>query len=297
MLLRPPYLKPGNTVTILSTARKVTVEEIQPAVKILEGWGLHVLLGKTIGLADNQYAGSDKQRLDDFQEAVNNPEVSAIICARGGYGTVRIADDIDWTGMLANPKWLTGFSDITYLHVHLNNTLGVQTLHSTVPALFSRNTPEAIDSIRQQLFGEEPVVEIAANTLNRQGYAKGVLIGGNLSILYSITGTRSGFNTAGKILFIEDIDERLYHLDRMMINLKRSGKLHDLAGLIVGGLTDMTDNVVPFGKTAEEIVAEHISGFDYPVCFDFPAGHIANNRAIILGRVTEMEVGAKVVVK
>ena len=297
MLLRPSYLKTGDTVTILSTARKVTVEDMAPAVKIIESWGLKVRLGRTIGLSDHQYAGNDKERLEDFQQAIDNPEVRAIICARGGYGTVRIVDDIDWTGLLAHPKWITGFSDMTYIHVHLNQTLGVQTLHSTVPALFHKNTPEAIESIRQHLFGEEVIYDLPVHPLNRLGEAKGVLIGGNLSILYSITGTRSGFNTAGKELFIEDVDERLYHLDRMMINLKRSGKLHDLAGLIVGGMTDMTDNAVPFGKTAEEIITEHVSGHNYPVCFGFPAGHIADNRAIVLGKVTKMKVGDTVTVR
>ena len=297
MLLRPPYLKTGDTVTILSTARKVTVEDMAPAMKIIESWGLKVRLGRTIGLSDHQYAGNDKERLEDFQQAIDNPEVRAIICARGGYGTVRIVDDIDWTGLLAHPKWITGFSDMTYIHVHLNQTLGVQTLHSTVPALFHKNTPEAIESIRQHLFGEEVIYDLPVHPLNRLGEAKGVLIGGNLSILYSITGTRSGFNTAGKILFIEDVDERLYHLDRMMINLKRSGKLQDLAGLIVGGMTDMTDNAVPFGKTAEEIITEHVSGHNYPVCFGFPAGHIADNRAIVLGKVTKMKVGDTVTVR
>ena len=297
MLLRPPYLRPGDTIVILSTARKVTIEDMEPAVKIFESWGLKVRLGKTIGLSDHQYAGTDAERLEDFQAAINDQEIKAIICARGGYGTVRIADDIDWTGMLSHPKWLAGFSDITYLHVHLNQTLGVQTLHSTVPTFFPKNTPEAIDSIRQQLFGEELIYDLPPHPLNRRGEAKGVLIGGNLSILYSITGTKSGFNTAGKILFIEDIDERLYHIDRMMINLKRSGKLHDLAGLIVGGMTDISDNLIPFGKTVEEIIMEHVSGFDYPVCFNFPAGHIPDNRAIVLGKVTKMIVGDTITVR
>ena len=297
MLLRPPYLKTGDTIVILCPARKVTLEDMAPAVSIFESWGLKVRLGKTIGLSDNQYGGTDRERLEDFQQAIDDPEVRAVIAARGGYGTVRIADDIDWTGMLSHPKWIVGFSDITYLHVHLNQTLGVQTLHSSVPAFFSKNTPEAIDSIRQHLFGEEVIDDIPPHPLNRHGEAKGVLIGGNLSILYSITGTRSGFNTAGKILFIEDVDEKLYHIDRMMINLKRSGKLNDLAGLIVGGLTDISDNAVPFGKTAEEIIMEHVAGFGYPVCFNFPAGHIADNRAVVLGKVTKMKVGETVTVR
>jgi muramoyltetrapeptide carboxypeptidase len=296
MLLRPPYLKAGDTVIILSTARKITIEELTPAIQLIEGWGLTVKLGSTIGLADNQFAGTDAERQADLQAAIDDPSIKAVICARGGYGTVRMMDNLDWTGFLQSPKWIVGFSDVTYLHIHLNQTIGVQTIHSSVPALFHRNTPEAIDTIRQQLFGEPVSYDIAAQPLNRTGEAKGVLIGGNLSILYSITGTKSGFNTGGKILFIEDIDEYLYHIDRMMMNLKRSGKLHELAGLIVGGMTDMNDNAIPFGKNAEEIIAEHVAEYNYPVCFGFPAGHIADNRALVLGKVMELTVtkdGAK----
>jgi muramoyltetrapeptide carboxypeptidase len=290
MLLRPPYLQKGDTVIILSTARKITIGELTSSIQLFESWGLKVKLGKTIGLGDHQFAGTDAEREADLQAAVSDPEIKAIICARGGYGTVRMMDNIDWTGLLSHPKWIVGFSDVTYLHIHLNQTLGVQTIHSSVPALFHRNTAEAIDSVRKQLFGEVVSFDVPAHSLNRQGSAKGVLIGGNLSILYSITGTKSGFNTAGKILFIEDIDEYLYHVDRMMMNLKRSGKLNGLAGLIVGGMTDMKDNAIPFGKSAEEIIAEHVAEFDYPVCFGFPAGHIADNNALVMGKVTEMKV-------
>lgn len=291
MLLRPPYLRAGDTIVILSTARKVTIEEITPAIQFFESWGLKVRLGKTIGLVHNQFAGTDAEREADLQAAVSDPEVRAIMCARGGYGTVRMMDNIDWTGLLSHPKWFCGFSDMTYIHVHLNQTLGVQTMHSTVPVFFPKNTPGAIETLRKQLFGEEVVFNFPAQPLDRTGTAKGTLIGGNLSILYSITGTKSGFNPAGKILYLEDIDEYLYHVDRMMMNLKRSGKLHDLAGLIVGGMTDMKDNAIPFGKNAEEIIAEHVAEFGYPVCFGFPAGHIADNNTIVLGKVTRMEVG------
>ena len=292
MLLRPPYLKKGDTVILLSTARKITLEELAPAIRLIEGWGLKIRLGATIGLADNQYAGTDAQREADLQAAVSDPDVRAILCARGGYGTVRMMDNIDWTGLLSHPKWFCGFSDMTYIHVHLNQTLGVQTIHSTVPVFFPKNTAGAIESLRKQLFGEEVTFQAPPHPLNRTGSAKGTLIGGNLSILYSITGTKSGFNTAGKILFLEDIDEYRYHIDRMMMNLKRSGKLNALAGLIVGGMTDMKDNAIPFGKEAAEIIAEHVAEFSYPVCFDFPAGHIPDNNAIVLGKVTTMIVDA-----
>ncbi|MCW3126432.1 MAG: LD-carboxypeptidase [Bacteroidetes bacterium] len=290
MLLRPPYLQKGDTIIILSTARKITHEELAFSIQVFESWGLKVKIGKTIGLADHQFAGTDAERLSDFQQAINDPEVKAIICARGGYGTVRMMDDIDWTGMLEHPKWFAGFSDMTYIHIHLNQTLGVQTLHSSVPVFFPKNTSEAIESFRKQLFGEPVQFTVPPHPLNRAGTAKGVTIGGNLSILYSITGTKSGFNTGGKILFLEDIDEYLYHVDRMMINLKRSGKLNDLAGLIVGGMTDMRDSTIPFGKNAEEIILEHVAEFNYPVCFGFPAGHIADNNTLVLGKVTHMKI-------
>lgn len=291
MLLRPPHIKPGDKVVILSTARFAGHDDVAPAAALLESWGLQVVLGKTIGLQQNQYAGTDEERLEDFQSALDDPLVRAIICARGGYGTVRILDRIDWTGMLSHPKWVTGFSDMTYLHIHINQSLGIQSLHSTVPALFHRNSSAAIESFREQLFGLASPFEWQGHNLDRQGNANGSLIGGNLSILYSITGTKSGFNTAGKILFIEDVDERLYHIDRMMINLKRSGKLSGLAGLLVGGLTEISDNAVPFGKTAEEIIAEHTDEFAYPVCFGFPAGHLPDNRAFVLGSQVNLTVG------
>jgi muramoyltetrapeptide carboxypeptidase len=291
MLLRPPYLQKGDSVVIIATARSVMPSELDQAIEIFKSWGLHVRLGKTIGLADHRYGGTDAERREDFQTAINDPEIKAIFCARGGYGTVRIIDDIDWTGLLTHPKWIVGFSDATYIHIHLNQTLGVQTLHAAVPAFFHENTPEAIDSIRLQLTGETVLYDLPPHPFNRNGSARGSLIGGNLSILYSITGTKSGFNTSGKILFIEDIGEQLYHIDRMMMNLKRSAKLQDLAGLIVGGMTDMKDDEKhPFGKTAEAIVAEHVANFDYPVCFGFPAGHIPDNRALVMGKMTEINV-------
>ncbi len=290
MLLQPPNLQKGDAVIILSTARKISVDEIQTAIKTFTEWGLEVILGKTIGQEQNQYAGSDELRKNDFQFALDTPKIKAIICAKGGYGTVRILDELDFTAFLKHPKWIVGFSDITYLHTHINHQLGVQTLHAAMPSTFEKNTTEAIESLRTSLFGEKINFEISAHSLNRKGKAEGILLGGNLSILYSITGTKSGFNTAGKILFLEDLDEYLYHVDRMMMNLKRSGKLENLAGLVVGGMTEMNDNAVPFGKNAEEIIMEHVAEYNYPVCFGFPAGHIADNQALIMGRKMKLEV-------
>ena len=291
MLLRPPFLKKGDSVYILSTARKITLQEITPAIQTFEQWGLKVVVGDTIGLEDHQYAGTDAQRLADFQKAIDSPDINAIICARGGYGTVRMMDDINYDEFMKSPKWVVGFSDVTYLHTHISNNIGIQCIHSIMPVQFPKSTPEAIETLRRELFGEANDYVVAPHELNRVGNAEGILIGGNLSILYSITGTRSGINTFGKILFIEDIDEYCYHIDRMMINLKRSGKLQNLAGVIVGAFSEIKDNAIPFGKNAYQIIAEHLEKFDYPVCYNFPGGHLADNRAIGIGKTYKLNVG------
>ena len=290
MLLRPPSLQKGDSVYILSTARKITIEELQPAIQALESWGLKVVLGKTIGKEFRQFAGTDAERKEDFQLALNDKNIKAIICARGGYGTVRMMDDLVYDEFMKHPKWVVGFSDVTYLHTDISNNIGTQTLHGVMPFSFLKATPEAIETLRKELFGIKNEYEIAPHELNSVGNAQGILIGGNLSILYSITGTRSGINTAGKILFLEDLDEYLYHIDRMMMNLKRSGKLKDLAGLVVGSFTEMKDNKVAFGCTAYDIIAEHVAEFNYPVCFNFPAGHIEDNRALVIGRTYTLQV-------
>ena len=292
MLLRPPLLKKGDTVCILSTARKITIEEITPAIGIFESWGLKVVVGDTIGKQDHQYAGTDAERLQDFQQALDNPHIKAIICARGGYGTVRMMDEINYDEFMKHPKWVVGFSDVTYLHTHISNIIGVQCIHSIMPVQIPKSTPMAIETLRNELFEGRNNYTIEAHGLNRLGEAKGALIGGNLSILYSITGTRSGINSFGKILFIEDIDEYCYHIDRMMINLKRSGKLENLAGVVVGAFSEIKDNAIPFGKSAYEIIAEHVSQYQYPVCFNFPAGHIADNRALAIGKTYTLNVSA-----
>ncbi len=284
MFLAPDFLKKGDKVYILSTARKIAFSEIEIALKTIADWGLEIVVGETIGAEDHQYAGDDALRLKDFQKAINDPSIKAIICAKGGYGTVRILDAIDWSGFLKHPKWICGFSDVTYLHTHIVHQFGVQTIHSPMLSTFPGNTPDAIDSLRKALFGEAISYNMLPSIYNKKGQMNGIMVGGNLSILYSITGTKSGFDTTNKILFIEDLDEYLYHIDRMMMNLKRSGKLQHLAGMIVGGFSDMHDNQVPFGKNAYEIILDACSAYDFPILFDFPAGHIADNHAIYLGK-------------
>jgi muramoyltetrapeptide carboxypeptidase len=257
----------------------------------LESWGLKVLVGDTVGKADHQYGGNDTERRADLQRMLNNPEVKAVVSARGGYGTVRIMDDLDFSSFMNHPKWIVGFSDLTFLHAQLNCNIGVESLHATMPLTMPANSPESIGSLRQALFGEKLEYEFPAHPLNRSGDMQGEIIGGNLSILYSILGTRTILQTSNSILFIEDLDEYLYHIDRMMMALKRAGKFNHLKGLVVGGLTEMKDNAVPFGKTAEEIVSEHVQEYDFPVCFGYPAGHIADNRALFLGRDAKIKVG------
>ena len=296
MLLRPPSLKKGDTVYFLSTAKKISRQEIDLAVKTYQSWGLNVVIGETIGKEHNQFAGTDEERLRDFQKAIDDNTIKAIICARGGYGTVRIMDEIIFDEFLKHPKWLVGFSDLTFLQTNISNNIGIQCLHAQMPIQFGRAVPESIETLRRELFGEKNEYVIAPHELNRKGETEGILIGGNLSILYSITGTKSGINTDRKILFLEDLDEYLYHIDRMMVNLKRSGKLHGLAGLVIGGFTDMHDNQIPFGKSAYEIIAEHVNEFNFPVCFDFPAGHVEDNRALVIGKTYQLKVSDKEVV-
>ena len=247
-MITPPYLKHGDSVGIVATARKITKKELEPALQILTSWGLKAILGATIGAEDHQFAGSDELRRQDFQFMMDHPDIKAIWCARGGYGTVRMVDGLDFSAFIENPKWVIGYSDITVLHSHIHN-LGMETLHAQMPLEIENKTQETAGSLQKVLFGNQYAIECPSNSkLNRKGVAQGRLVGGNLSVLYSIVVSPSDINMKGKILFIEDLDEMLYHIDRMMQNLKRSGVLKNLGGLIVGGMSDMRDNTIPFGK-------------------------------------------------
>ncbi len=297
-MIRPPYLKQGDTVAIISTARKVSKAEVKPAVDILKSWGLNVQFGKNLFKEENQFSGSDEQRTEDFQKALSSKTVQAILFARGGYGTVRVIDHVDFKRFLKNPKWLIGFSDITVIHSHVHRHCEMETMHSPMSLNIPKLNPSSLGVLKATLFGERlsyssSKQQASSEKLNRKGKATGVLVGGNLSVLYSTIGSASDIDTAGKILFIEDLDEYLYHIDRMMMNLKRSGKLENLAGLIVGGMSDMRDNEIPFGKTAEEIIAETVAEYSFPVLFGFPAGHLQNNYPLILGREATLNVTDK----
>lgn len=291
-MVTPPYLRYGDKVGLVATARKISVKELDDGVALLKSWGLVPVLGKTIGLEQDQYAGSDFQRAQDFQQFLDDTDIKAIWCARGGYGTVRIIDQLDFYKFVKYPKWIVGYSDVTVLHSHLNK-IGFKTIHGTMPVSLEDNSAFAKASLKQSLLGEKPDFSFrTTHKLNRLGTAKGELVGGNLSILYSLCGSSSSIDTAGKILFIEDLDEYLYHIDRMIINLKRNRMLDHCAGMVVGGMTKMHDNRIPFGKTAQEIVLDAVKECDFPVAFDFPAGHLDDNRALILGNDVALSVEA-----
>ena len=287
-MITPPYLKKGDTIAIVATARKNIEDNLQPAISWLKNWGLEVVIGKTIGLDKNQLAGTDEQRAADFQTQLDNPNIKAIWCVRGGYGTVRIIDLLDFTKFKLAPKWIVGFSDVTVLHSHLN-TMGFQSIHGIMP-VSSKATEEAKESLRKALFGEHLEYTVPCENRNRLGKAKGELVGGNLSILYSLLGSVSAIDCKDKILFIEDLDEYLYHIDRMMMNLKRNGCLESLKGIIVGGMTKMNDNEIPWGKDALEIIDDITSKYNIPIIYNFPAGHMADNRALLFGKQVTIEV-------
>ena len=289
-MIQPSYLQKGDTVAIVSTARKITSDNIISAIKLLEKWGLNVVVGNTIGLEDHQFAASDEKRIADFQQQLDNPKVKAIWCARGGYGTVRLIDKLDFSAFKKHPKWIVGYSDITVLHSHIHN-FGIETLHATMPINIESNSQQTLESLKKSLFGKNLSYEVSADEKNKSGNASGELVGGNLSVLYSLLGSNSSIKTDGKVLFIEDLDEYLYHIDRMCINLKRNGYFENLKGLVVGGMTDMHDNDIPFGKTAEEIILDCVSEYDFPVVFNFPAGHLDDNRTMIFGRKVTLDSG------
>jgi len=286
-------LQAGDTVAIVSSARKINKEELGFTVNKLESWGLKVVFGKNLFQEENQFSGSVKQRTQDLQEVLDNKNIKAILFSRGGYGSVQIVDFIDWTSFQKNPKWIIGFSDSTVFHSHIQQNFSIPTLHAAMPITFANNTESSLENLREVLFGAEISYQINTHPLNRIGLRNAEIIGGNLSILYSLLGSESQINTHGKILFIEDLDEYLYHIDRMMQALKRAGMLENLAGLIIGGMSDMNDNTITFGKTAEEIIADTVSEYKYPVAFGFPAGHIDDNNPIVFGKKLRFEVNTK----
>jgi muramoyltetrapeptide carboxypeptidase len=288
----PEYLKKGDTIAIVATARKNIDDNLKPAIALMKSWGLEVVIGKSIGLDNHQLAGTDVDRAADFQTQLDNPNIKAIWCVRGGYGTVRMIDLIDFSKFKTNPKWIIGFSDVTVLHSHLNK-LGFASIHGIMPVNIEKASAAVEETLRKALFGEKLDYTVPCENENRMGVAEGELIGGNLSILYSLMGSTSQLDCKGKILFLEDLDEYLYHVDRMMMSLKRCGCFDNLQGLVVGSFTKMHDNEIPWGKTAHQIILDVTKQYSFPIVFNFPAGHIHDNNTLILGTKTKLEMNDK----
>ncbi|NCD69515.1 S66 peptidase family protein [Mucilaginibacter agri] len=292
MSITPPYLKKGDLVAITCPAKKLP-QPMDDAVALLQSWGLRVVLGETVTASYHQFAGTDELRAQDMQRFIDDNEVKAIFAARGGYGTIRIIDDINFDNLKQNPKWIIGFSDITVIHSHLQANLQLQSIHGQMPINIPDASAASLQSLKKALFGEELSYSFTTENHNRVGQASGELIGGNLMLLMSVLGSASDVDYDGKILFIEDVGEYMYAIDRMIYCLKRAGKFKNLTGLIVGGFTDLKDNDIPFGFTVPEMILTAIKEYDYPVCFDFPGGHVPNNNALIFGRTVSLNVQAQ----
>ncbi|WP_316810472.1 LD-carboxypeptidase [Pedobacter heparinus] len=292
MIKQPAHLKKGDKIAIVCPAKKLP-KSIESAISVLEQWGLTVITGKTVHAGHHQFAGDDALRAADLQGFLDDPEIKAIIAGRGGYGTIRIIDDLDFTKFKASPKWIIGFSDITVLLSHLFAKLNTQSIHGQMPYTFDEATPESLESLKTALFGGELRYSYTSDFENRSGKAEGVLIGGNLTLLVSVQGSVSEMDYTGKILFIEDVGEHEYSIDRMMRLLKRSGKLAKLKGLIVGAFNEITPENIPFGASPEQVIWDMVKEYDYPVCFKFPTGHIEDNRAMVLGKQAKLEVAGQ----
>ncbi len=286
---QPAYLQKGDLIYITAPAKAIEKEHLEFAVNLLEEEGFRVLLSKHCAGQYHYFSGTDEERRADLQFGLDHPEVKAILCARGGYGCVRIVDDLQWAGMLREPKWLIGFSDITVFHQRLQR-FGLQSIHGTMVLNFRENTIEARGTLLKALRGEDYVIQAGPNAFNKSGLATGELVGGNLSIIYSLLGTNDQIDYSGKILFIEDLAEHIYHIDRMLFALKKAGVLEQISGIVVGGMTDLEDTAIPFGKSVEELILEQFSFRNIPIAFDLPAGHIHDNRALIFGRKAELSV-------
>jgi muramoyltetrapeptide carboxypeptidase len=286
-----PPIKRGDLIYITAPAKSIDNESIQRAVNLFESRGYQVLVSEHCTGEHNYFSGTDEERMLDLQCGIDHPEVKAIVCARGGYGCVRIIDLIGWAGMLRNPKWMVGFSDVTVFHSRLQN-YGLESIHATMPLNFIDNSQESFDTLFDALEGKAYSITAEKNKYNKPGEIKGKLVGGNLSIIYSLLGTDDRLQFTDNILFIEDLCEYLYHIDRMMSALRKSGALEQISGLIVGGMTEMNDTAVPFGMTVEEIILDHLKFRNIPVSFGLPAGHINDNRALLLGSEAHLIVDA-----
>ncbi|MFL5811697.1 MAG: LD-carboxypeptidase [Flavisolibacter sp.] len=298
MIRIPPYLKKGDVIGIVAPAGYMPVEKMQNCIETFDAWGYTVQLGATThSQSQNYFSGTDDERLADLQRMMDDRKIKAILCARGGYGVSRIIDQINFNSFKKHPKWIIGFSDITVLHTHILSKYQIASLHAPMAAAFNETEMNPyLLSVKSAIEGERANYECAIHPFNQTGKAKGQLVGGNLSLLAHLIGTDSDFKTKDRILFLEDVGEYLYNVDRLMIQMKRSGKLEKLSGLIIGGFTDGKDTERPFGKEVYEIIKEHVNGYKYPVCFGFPVSHGRENYALKVGVNYKLNVtGDKVV--
>ena len=295
---KPPYLEPGDSIAIVAPSGilKEKEEYIKKAKQLAESWGLQVQLGNNLFLQNNHFAGSDKERAEDFQKALDNPNIKAIWCARGGYGSVRIVDNLNFSEFERSPKWIIGYSDITGIHTKINN-LEIESLHAmmAISMMFdeydkAEDNKISKETLRKTLFGESITYEIEGNKFNRVGSVKAPVVGGNMTLLLTILGSHTQLNVDGKILFIEEIGEYKYHLDRMLLAYKRAGIFDNCKGLIVGNISDIKRNSTKWGSPVEKLVLDALSDYNFPILFGFPAGHEIDNRALILGRSVILKV-------
>ena len=291
MTKTPPYLKKGDRIAITCPAGYMPRQKAQTCIETLQQWGFEVMVGKTLGSkSKNYFSGTDEQRLNELQAMLDDESIRAILCGRGGYGVTRIIDQLDFTRFKKNPKWIIGFSDITVLHAHINSNFKISTLHAPMAAAFNKGENDFTNSLHKALLGKKAKYSAKVHLFNKLGLAKGELIGGNLSLITHLIGTKSAIKTKNKILFIEDIGELIYSTDRMLHQLKRSGILTNLAGLIVGGFSAVKDTERPFGKKVEEVINDIVKEYDYPVCYHFPVSHEKENYALKIGGKYQLKI-------
>lgn len=291
-MVQPPYLQSGDTIGIIAPASFVVQDEIKLATELIASWDLNIIYGKNLFKRKNSFAGTDIQRIEDFQEMLDNPDIKAIICARGGYGTIRILDSLKFSLFKQQPKWIVGCSDICAIHAAIQQIAGTESLHAIMPRHITarRSDQTSMQTLKDALFGNMKKYNIPPHAYNRHGSSTGMLVGGNLSVLYSLRGTKYDIETENKILFLEDVNEYLYHIDRMITNLKISYKFDKLKGLIVGGMSGMKTSSSGFDKPAYTIIREAVNQYHYPVMFGVPSGHVKPNKALILGRHVSMQI-------